>query len=166
MGRGVATVRCGDGVALQPCRRVSSLLLRCALLVPARVLSVTTAAALLRSRSQEPLLALYRARVLAWHGVHPTLAPSRHTILLVRKEGKRSIANFGAVETFVKQRYGQQVMMPPSYTCSHWPAPYDCGSGFQRTGQHQIRVGSRSTPHRITPTLPARHTLKLTPSSY
>ena len=59
-------------------------------------------------RSQEPLLALYRARVLAWHGVHPTAAPTRHTILLVRKEGKRSIANFGAVEEFVKRRYGAQ----------------------------------------------------------
>ncbi|KAL3918414.1 MAG: hypothetical protein SGPRY_006030 [Prymnesium sp.] len=55
---------------------------------------------------KEPLLALYRARVLLWHGLSPGATPSRHTILLVRKEGKRAIANFKMVEAFVRKSYG------------------------------------------------------------
>mmetsp|Transcript_43597 Transcript_43597/g.108472 ORF Transcript_43597/g.108472 Transcript_43597/m.108472 type:complete len:272 (-) Transcript_43597:364-1179(-) len=55
---------------------------------------------------KEPLLALYRARVLAWHGLLPRAVPSAHAILLIRKEGKRGIANFAMVERFVRTRYG------------------------------------------------------------
>uniref|UniRef100_A0A7S3AW65 Glycosyltransferase 61 catalytic domain-containing protein n=1 Tax=Haptolina ericina TaxID=156174 RepID=A0A7S3AW65_9EUKA len=54
---------------------------------------------------KEPLLALYRARVLAWHGVHPTAVPKKHRILLVQKKGKRSIANFDDVQEYVTTRY-------------------------------------------------------------
>ena len=46
------------------------------------------------NHGKEPLLALYRARVLAWHGLPPAAVPSRHTILLVQKEGRRGIHNF------------------------------------------------------------------------
>lgn len=56
---------------------------------------------------KEPLLALYRARVLAWHGLRPSAVPPSHTVLLVRKEGKRAIANFDAMKAFVKERYGR-----------------------------------------------------------
>jgi len=34
------------------------------------------------NHGKEPLLALYRARVLSWHGVPPLAVPTSHTILL------------------------------------------------------------------------------------
>lgn len=34
---------------------------------------------------KEPLLALYRARVLSWHGLHYAATPAAHRILLVDK---------------------------------------------------------------------------------
>uniref|UniRef100_A0A7S0L8S3 Glycosyltransferase 61 catalytic domain-containing protein n=1 Tax=Coccolithus braarudii TaxID=221442 RepID=A0A7S0L8S3_9EUKA len=54
---------------------------------------------------KEPLLALFRHRVLAWHAIDPTAVPSRHQILLVRKQGRRAIANFAKVEAFVRARF-------------------------------------------------------------
>lgn len=56
---------------------------------------------------KEPLLALYRARVLAWHGVPYNLSPRSHTILLVDKAGKRSIHNFRQVQRHVTERFGR-----------------------------------------------------------
>ena len=50
---------------------------------------------------KEPLIALYRHRVLAFHGLVPMRAPSvpitEHTVLLVRKQGRRGIHNFDQV---------------------------------------------------------------------
>ena len=56
---------------------------------------------------KEPLLALFRARVLAWHNVPPALAPRRHTILLVRKDGRRALHNFGKVRRHVAARFSR-----------------------------------------------------------
>lgn len=55
---------------------------------------------------KEPLVALYRARVLAHHGLDPAAVPKRHQILLVRKEGRRAIANFRQVLRDVRARFG------------------------------------------------------------
>ena len=46
---------------------------------------------------KEALLALYRSRVLRWHGIDPGIVPKEHQILLVNKHGKRAIHNFGKV---------------------------------------------------------------------
>ena len=59
------------------------------------------------NNGKEGLIALYRARVLAWHGVPHALPPRRHRILLVQKDGRRSIANFGAVRDHVSERFGR-----------------------------------------------------------
>ena len=58
------------------------------------------------NNGREGLIALYRARVLAWHGVPHALPPRRHRILLVQKDGRRSIANFGAVRDHMAARFG------------------------------------------------------------
>jgi len=58
------------------------------------------------NEGKEPLLALYRARVLAWHAV-PIHPPTRkHTILIVNKEGRRGIHNIRAVKRHVIAKYG------------------------------------------------------------
>jgi len=64
------------------------------------------------NQGKEPLLALYRARVLAWHGLPPTAVPSTHTILLVRKEGRRGIHNFNEVRRHVQRTFGAQAEVP------------------------------------------------------
>ena len=56
---------------------------------------------------KEPLIALYRARVLAWHGVPFSIAPRRHRILLVQKDGRRGIHNFRAVRRHISARFGR-----------------------------------------------------------
>jgi len=55
---------------------------------------------------KEPLLALYRARVLTWHGVPAAAVPRAHRILLVRKEGRRGIHNFREVRRHVELAFG------------------------------------------------------------
>jgi len=48
---------------------------------------------------KEPLLALYRARVLSWHGLHYAATPAAHRILLVDKpSGRRRILGMREVE--------------------------------------------------------------------
>ena len=54
---------------------------------------------------KEPLIALYRARVLAAHGIAPDVPPTRHTILLVAKKGRRVIANFKRVQAAIRQEF-------------------------------------------------------------
>ena len=39
---------------------------------------------------KEALLALYRSRVLRWHGIDPGIVPKEHQILLVDKHGEPS----------------------------------------------------------------------------
>ena len=56
---------------------------------------------------REPLLVLYRARVLAWHGVPHSRPPKQHTILLVHKEGRRGIHNFEEGHANVVSRFGK-----------------------------------------------------------
>ena len=55
---------------------------------------------------KEPWLQLYRHRVLAHHGLAPARGwpapPRAHKALLVRKEGRRGIANFPRVLAFVR----------------------------------------------------------------
>lgn len=56
---------------------------------------------------KEPFLALYRHRVLRYHGLVPSRPPplpppTRHSTLLVHKEGKRGIANHAAVLAFLQ----------------------------------------------------------------
>ena len=54
---------------------------------------------------KEPLLALYRHRVLAFHGLAPARGPpppiTAHRCLLVKKEGRRGLHNFDEVARFV-----------------------------------------------------------------
>jgi hypothetical protein len=57
------------------------------------------------NHGKEPLLALYRARVLSWHGVPPLAVPTSHTILLVQKEGRRGIHNFKEVRLHVERTF-------------------------------------------------------------
>jgi len=54
---------------------------------------------------KEPLIALYRAQVLAAHGIAPDVPPTRHTILLVAKKGRRIIANFKRVQAAVRSAF-------------------------------------------------------------
>jgi hypothetical protein len=54
---------------------------------------------------KEPLIALFRARVLAAHGIAPDVPPTRHTILLVAKKGRRVIANFKRVQAAVRSAF-------------------------------------------------------------
>jgi hypothetical protein len=54
---------------------------------------------------KEALLALYRSRVLRWHGIDPGIVPKEHQILLVNKHGKRAIHNFGKVRMYLKERF-------------------------------------------------------------
>ena len=58
------------------------------------------------NHGKEPLLALYRARVLAWHGLSPTVVPRQHAILLVEKAGRRGIHNFREVKAHVESHFG------------------------------------------------------------
>ena len=55
---------------------------------------------------KEPWLQLYRQRVLAYHRLAPQHGwpppPRAHKLLVVRKEGRRGIANFNAVLTFLQ----------------------------------------------------------------
>ena len=55
---------------------------------------------------KEPLLALYRHRVLTYHHLVPPRGPpprvTRHTLLLVKKQGRRGIHNFDQVLTYVR----------------------------------------------------------------
>ncbi|EOD37807.1 hypothetical protein EMIHUDRAFT_225064 [Emiliania huxleyi CCMP1516] len=55
---------------------------------------------------KEPLIALYRARVLAAHGISPTAPPSSHTIIIVAKKGRRAIANVRRVAAAVRAEFG------------------------------------------------------------
>jgi len=55
---------------------------------------------------KEPLIALYRARVLAAHGISPTAPPSSHTITIVAKKGRRAIANVRRVAAAVRAEFG------------------------------------------------------------
>ena len=58
---------------------------------------------------KEPLLALYRQRVLAFHGVPASAPPpSSHLLLLVKKQGRRGIANFEQVAAHVRGGCGGQ----------------------------------------------------------
>ena len=59
----------------------------------------------LLNEGKEPLLHLYRARVLAWHGVPPAATPRQHQLLLVHKQGKRGIANFKRVHAYLHRRF-------------------------------------------------------------
>ena len=54
---------------------------------------------------KEPLIALFRARVLSAHGIAPDVPPTRHTILLIKKKGRRIIANFKKVFIYIIYRY-------------------------------------------------------------
>ena len=49
---------------------------------------------------KEPFIGLYRQRVLAFHGVHAK-PPTQHLLLLVRKQGRRSIHNFEQTLAFL-----------------------------------------------------------------
>jgi len=60
---------------------------------------------------KEPLIQLYRARVLAWHAIDPTAVPRRHQILLVRKDGRRTIHNFGRVLKSVKDQFSNVALI-------------------------------------------------------
>eukprot|EP00965_Chrysotila_dentata_P204576 6182418-Pleurochrysis_carterae.AAC.1 len=51
---------------------------------------------------KEPLIALYRERVLQFHGVDPAYVPTEHRALLLRKDGRRGMANVDAVFDFMR----------------------------------------------------------------
>ena len=64
---------------------------------------------------REGFIALYRYRVLQWHGLNPLASAASPRILLVRKTGKhadsgrhkRFISNFEEVSEYVRGRFGQ-----------------------------------------------------------
>ena len=52
---------------------------------------------------KEPLLQLYRRRVLRFHGLSPTAPPPReHQLLLVHKQGRRGIHNYEGVKAHLE----------------------------------------------------------------
>ena len=52
---------------------------------------------------KEPLLQLFRHRVLRYHRLAPTAPPpSEHSALLIRKQGRRGIANFEDVRMHIE----------------------------------------------------------------
>lgn len=67
----------------------------------------------LRNEGKEPLLELFRTRVLLWHGLNPNARPRQHRILLIDKRGStlrgrgqlRTIANFAEVAQYVSARF-------------------------------------------------------------
>ena len=72
---------------------------------------------------QEPLLHLYRARVLAYHGVPAAAPPRAHQILLVHKQGKRGIANFKRVQAHLQRRFGGVARVATTTYAPYPPTP-------------------------------------------
>lgn len=66
---------------------------------------------------KEPFLQLYRQRVLAYHGLVPHRAPAPpptdHTLLVIRKQGRRGIANVEEVLRYVRKGCEGLCELPP-----------------------------------------------------
>ena len=85
---------------------------------------------------QEGLLQLYRHAVLRHHRVLPRAPPTEHQLLVVKKEGRRGIANVGEVLSFLRKGCGGQ--------CEGVPRP--SAVAFHTLSlREQLRLVSRTT---------------------
>ena len=94
----------------------------------------------LHHAGKEPFLRLFRQRVLAYHHVLRAAPPTQHTLLLVRKQGRRGIHNFDETLRFLRGG------------CEHEGGKLCAGihrtqpiSFHEMTIKEQLRVVSRAT---------------------